>query len=285
MSDRTVTAIVVGFNHANCLGRCFDSLFGSQDLDGLEVIYLDNASSDSSVAATSWHEQIITVRNSENLGFATAVNQGLERATGKYCALVNPDTAIGPECLARLCEHLERNPGVGLVGPRLLNEEGAEQVSLAPYPSPGELARNWLGRPTRDPSQLWLVGAMVLAETALLRQLGGLDEGFFLYGEDMDLSYRVQQAGRAVRLDQDVHITHTGNPRWHPERLVRVYGAYMRFAARHLGVHKRAPLGLMLSALWLLRGGLSGVGPGGLRQGLDRIWSKDREQPPAERFY
>ena len=284
MPDRTVTAIVVGFNHANALGRCFDSLFGSQELDALEVIYVDNASTDSSVAATSWHEQIIVLENEQNLGFASAVNQGLERATGRYCALVNPDTAIGPECLARLCGHLERDPGVGLVGPRLLNEEGKEQVSLAPYPSPAGLAFNWVGRGTSDPSRLWLVGAMVMAETALLRQLGGLDEGFFLYGEDMDLSYRVQRAGRAVRLDQSVHITHTGNPRWHPERLVRVYGAYMRFAHRHLGL-QRAPLGLCLSALWLLRGSLAGVRPRGLRQGLSRIWSREREQPPAERFY
>ncbi len=284
MSDRTVTAIVVGFNHANTLGRCFDSLFGSQELDALEVIYVDNASSDSSVAATSWHEQIIKVENEQNLGFATAVNQGLERATGRYCALVNPDTAIGPECLARLVTHLERNPGVGLVGPRLLNEEGKEQVSLAPYPSPAGLALSRVGRGAKEPSRLWLVGAMVMAKTAFLRELGGLDEGFFLYGEDMDLSYRVQQAGRAVHLLKDVHITHTGNPRWHPERLVRVYGAYMRFAARHLRM-QRAPLGLALSALWLLRGGLAGVKPTGLRQGLSRIWSREREQPPAERFY
>ncbi len=285
MPDYTVTAIVVGYNHANCLGRCFDSLYGSRDLERLEVIYIDNASDDSSVATTSWHDEIKVVRNQENLGFASAVNQGLRMAQGKYCALVNPDTAIGPECLAQLCGYLERQPGVGLVGPILLNEEGQRQVSLAPYPTVTALARKWLGRrPVHRPDESWLVGAMVMAETEFLRRLGGLDEDFFLYGEDMDLSYRTQQAGRAVRVEEEIEIRHTGNPRWHPERLVRVYGAYMRFLAKHPG-GQRIPLGAMLSLLWLVRGGLSGVKPAGLREGLDRIWSRSRDRAPTERFY
>ncbi len=286
MPERSVTAIVVGFNHANCLGRCFDSLYGSTGLDRLQVIYVDNNSADSSVAATSWHEEIQVVRNPDNRGFATAVNQGLAMASGRYTALVNPDTAIGPDCLARLIDHLERQPGVGLVGPALLNEEGHRQISLAPYPSLGVFVRGWLGRqPPVAAHQQWLVGAMVMAETELFRRLNGLDEDYFLYGEDMDLSYRVQQLGRAVCVEDEVEIRHTGNPRWHPERLVRVYGAYMRFAAKHLGTGRRLPLGALLSMLWLARGGWAGVGRQGLREGLDRIWSTRREQPPRERFY
>ena len=58
------------------------------------------------------------------------------------------------------------------------------------------------------------MGALVVAETGLLRELGGLDERYFVYGEDMDLSFRLQQRGRRVRVYREVHITHTGNPRW-----------------------------------------------------------------------
>ena len=279
----TVTAVVVGFNHAHCLGRCFDSLMGSSGLDELEVIYIDNASEDSSVAATSWHDQIKVIKNSQNLGFASAVNQGVAMASGAYIALVNPDTQIGPECLRRLVDFLRENPGAGLVGPRLLNEEGKQQQSLAPYPSLRGLAGAWLGRSVRD-GEAWLVGALVVAEAELLQRIAGLDEKYFVYGEDMDLSYRVQQHGRSVHVDRDVHITHTGNPRWTPERLVRIYGAYMRFAGDHLP-RQRLPLGALVSALWVLRGTFSGVGRRKVADGLRRIWSRQRDQAPSERFY
>ena len=279
----TVTAIVVGYNHAHCLGRCFDSLMGSQGLAELQVIYVDNASEDSSVAATSWHDPIQVVRNPHNVGFAAAVNQGVALARGHYVALVNPDTAIGPECLRALVDHLRRHPEVGLVGPILLDEEGHQQVSLAPYPGVGALARRWLRR-RADPGQTWLVGALVMAETALLQQLGGLDEKYFVYGEDMDLSFRVQQAGKQVRVERSVHIRHTGNPRWSPERLVRVYGAYLRFAADHMP-RQRALLGAVLSGLWVARGRWGGARRQALADGLRRIWSTARDQAPTERFY
>jgi len=284
LGPRTVTAVVVGFNHANCLGRCFDSLFGSTGIDALQVVYVDNSSEDSSVACTSWHPEIEVVRNPENLGFAHAVNQGIYQARHAHVALVNPDTALGPDCLARLVDHLEHHPGTGLVGPTLLDEEGRPQVSLAPYPTIRGLAGRWLGREP-DPDRAWLVGAMVMGRAHLLRELRGLDELFFVYGEDMDLSHRVQERGLAVTLLPDLHITHTGNPRWNPERLVRGYGAYMRFAGKHRGPRQRIPLGLLLSWLWLLRGGLASQGPTTLVDGLRRIWSMERDRAPESRFY
>lgn len=282
-TTRSVTAIVVGYNHAHCLGRTFDSLWGSRDLQDLQVIYVDNASEDSSIAATSWHDRIQVVRNEQNLGFARAVNQGLALARGRFTALVNPDVALGPECLARLCETLEQRPEVGLVGPVLLDEEGHRQVSLSPFPTLRGLAGRWLG--LRTGARRWLIGALVMAETSLVRALGGLDEDYFVYGEDMDLSFRVLQMNKLIQVVENIHITHTGNPRWSPERLVRVYGAYMRFAGKHLGPRERLPLGGMLSLLWLVRGTWNRVPRTGLSDGLSRIWSMQRDRPPTERFY
>ena len=274
--DTTVTAIVVGYNHAHCLGRCFDALFGSRGLDALQVVYVDNGSTDSSVACTSWHPEIEVVPNEKNLGFATAVNQGLFQAAGEFVALVNPDTAVGPDVLRELVDHLRAHPEVGLVGPALFDEQGNRQVSLAPYPSLRRLAVRRLGRGGRAP---WLVGAMVVARRELLQDLGGLNEEFFVYGEDMELSYRVQQRGLSVVVDDAVHITHTGNPRWSPDRLVRTYGGYMRFCGLHRP-RTRVPPGAALSLLWLLRGRWAGAGVGELRRGLHRMWSQARDKPP-----
>lgn len=275
---KTATAIVVGYNHAHCLGRCFDSLMGQQDLDGFEVLYIDNASTDSSASMSSWHPEIRVIRNLRNIGFARAVNQGLSLARGDYVALVNPDTAIGPLTISRLIDRLRRQPEIGLAAPLLLNEDRSLQRSLAHYPTlRGQLLR-LTGRPP-DGATGWLVGAMLVAETALLRRLHGLDEGYFVYGEDMDLCHRVQRAGHTVHVERDLPITHTGNPRWGADRHVRVYGAYLRFLHRHHPL-QRGAVGLPVSLLWVARGLLGGVGPRGLLDGLRRIWSPRPDPPP-----
>lgn len=276
---KTATAIVVGYNHAHCLGRCFDSLMGQQELERLEVLYIDNASADSSASMSSWHPEIRVIRNQRNVGFARAVNQGLALAHGDYVALVNPDTAIGPLAISRLIDRLRRQPEIGLAAPLLLNEDQSLQRSLTHYPTlRGQLLR-LLGRPP-DGSTGWLVGAMLVAETALLRRLGGLDEGYFVYGEDMDLSHRVQRAGRTVHVERDLPITHTGNPRWSADRHVRVYGAYLRFLGRHHPL-QRGVVGLPVSALWVARGLLGGAGPRQVVGGLRRIWSRRPDPPPG----
>lgn len=278
--DRSVTAIVVGYNHAHCLGRCFDSLMGQQGLCGLEVIFLDNASGDSSAAMSSRHPQIQLIRNGCNVGFARAVNQGLARATGRYVALVNPDTAIGPPTLRRLVDRLRGQPRIGLVAPVLLGEDGRRQRSLAHYPTLQGQLRRLLRRPT-DGHNAWLVGALLVARRSLLLELGGLDEIYFVYGEDMDLSYRVQQLGRQLHLESGIQITHTGNPRWSTDRLVRIYGAYLRFLHRHCPA-QRLPVGLSVSALWLLRGLAAGLRPQGVREGMARIWARRPDLPPEK---
>jgi hypothetical protein len=279
--DSSVTAVVVGFNHAHCLGRCFDSLMGQRQLSSLEVLYVDNASSDSSVAMTSWHPEIQVLRNSENLGFARAVNQALSRARGRYLALVNPDTALDPLTLRRLIDAIRARPAVALAAPRLLGEDGREQPSLSHYPTLAGQLRRLLGR-RPDGATGWLVGAMLLAETELLRRMGGLDASYFVYGEDMDLSHRVQRRGLRLHLARDHHITHTGNPRWTWDRHARVYGAYLRFLGRHFPLQRWA-VGLPVSALWILRGLRTGAGPAGLSRGLRRIWSKEPDLPPEDR--
>ena len=271
---------MVGDNHAHCLGRCFDSLMGQRGLDRFDVILIDNASQDSSAAMSSWHPQIRVVRNPRNIGFARAVNQGLQLATGRYVAIVNPDTAIGPQTISALVDRVPARPEIGLAAPRLLGEDGRPQRSLAHYPTfAGQLRRLLRRRP--DGANGWLIGAMVVAEAALLREMGGLDEGYFVYGEDMDLSHRVQRRGSRLHVAADLHITHTGNPRWTTDRHVRVYGAYLRFLARHHPA-QRVPVGLSLTALWTLRALLAGVGPRRLRGGLRRMWSLEPDLPPGE---
>jgi hypothetical protein len=273
----SVTAVVIGFNHASYLDRCLGRLRAQTGLERLDVLYIDNASRDRSVEIAATHETVVVMRNERNVGYARAANQGLAAARSPYVALVNPDAALPPTALRDLVEVLGGRPEVGLVAPQLVGEDGRAQVSLAPYPSLRGLVAKHLG--LVDDGERWIVGAVVVAETELLRAIGGLEEAYFVYGEDMDLCFRLQQRGRAVHVAAEVRVTHAGNPRWSADRLVRVYGGYLRFAALHRP-EERTRLGLALSLLWLARGAGAGQGPHALLAGLRRMWSTRVDAPP-----
>jgi len=272
-----LTAIVVGHDHAHTLERCLDSLEAQSGVGELELLYVDNASRDGSLEVARRRAHLCCLANEENLGFARAVNQALDRARGRFLALVNPDAELPADALRRLVAVLEARPCVGLVAPALVGEDGAPQVSRAPYPELASLAARWLGgRPRRG----WLIGAVLVTTTRLLRELGGLDQRYFVYGEDMDLCWRLERAGRELWLEPSVIVRHLGNPRWTPDRLARVYGGYLRFAAEHLP-RQRPLLGLLLSGLWLARGAALSAPAAELARGLRRLWSTAADAAPA----
>jgi N-acetylglucosaminyl-diphospho-decaprenol L-rhamnosyltransferase len=273
----SVTAIVVGYNHADCLARCLDSLVHQRDLGALQVIYIDNASKDGSPELAARYPSVLQLRNDSNRGFAHAVNQGLARARWSLVALVNPDIVLEPLTLRQLVEVLRARPEVGLVGATLVNAIGAVHPPFAPYPTLRALLGARIGW-TPSAEKGWTTGALLVMETALLRELGGLEERYFVYGEDMDLCYRVQRAGRTIRVDPKVRVFHRGNPSWTADRLIRTYGAYLRFAGLHLG-QERLSLGALLTIRWLTRGLAAGEPLRSLISGLDRIWSMRPDLP------
>ncbi len=283
-----MTAIVVGYNHGPYLRRCLDALTSQRGLTALEIIYLDNASQDSSLDIAAQYPQIQVIKNDQNLGFAAAVNLGLIRAAGRFTALVNPDTYLPPDALSQLALDLVERQGssadpVGLVGPTLLSEDGREQQSLCHFPTLTGLFQKRMGF---TPKRAWLIGALVVARTRLLRAIGGLDERYFVYGEDMELSHQVINRGHQVMLDRRVRVHHAGNLRWDADRLVRVYGGYLRFVCRH-HPRQRMLLGVLLSLRWLLTlikieattPSLGLTRGQTLRRGLERMWSQRTDLP------
>ena len=151
---------------------------------------VDNASLDESLEAVeASFPAVERIRNAENLGFSKANNQVIAKARGRYLLLLNNDTEVLPGALEHLVAFAEAHPRAGAVGCTLLDSSGAEHQLPASILSPHYWSR------TRPRKVSWLVGACILLRREALEAIGGLDEDFFFYYEDVDLGMRLKKAG------------------------------------------------------------------------------------------
>jgi hypothetical protein len=200
-----------------------------------EVIVVDNASSDGSAEAVgAAHPCVRVVVNQTNRGFAAAVNQGIRATSSPYVALLNSDAAPDPGALRRLADYLDAHPRVGAVAPRLVFPDGGFQPncgerfeSLATDLLGGDLLWRTLGgrllalpEPHDDaPRQVaWATGACLMLRRRALDEIGLLDEGFFMYEEDLDLCLRLGRAGWEIVYLPGVRTSHVGEASPTPEQ-------------------------------------------------------------------
>ncbi len=209
MSEPVVSVIVVNYNAGPMLAACLGSVRRSPSVR--QCIVVDNDSSDDSLAELDGGVEV--VRNSENLGFARAVNIGLARARDPLVLLLNPDCIVFPGAVERLVNALDGCHRAALVGGLVVNPDGSEQRGCRRNePTPARIARRMLsgGRggngidrtdeplPDGPVSVDAVSGAFMLIDRSLLAALGGMDPGYFLHFEDLDLCRRVRDAGREV---------------------------------------------------------------------------------------
>lgn len=211
-----LSVVIVNYNVKYYLEQCIDSL--SKAIEGIdtEVFVVDNCSTDGSVdylqAKFPW---VIFHENRENVGFSRANNQAIERATGEYILLLNPDTVVGEETLENACRFMDENPLTGALGVKMLDGFGDFlPESKRGFPSPWNSFVKMTGLARLFPqSKIFggyylsylsenednkvdvLAGAFMLLRRTAIEKTGGLDNSFFMYGEDIDLSYRIRQAG------------------------------------------------------------------------------------------
>jgi len=197
----------------------------------LRLLVRDNASADGTAAAIERAVPEAEVdHGTENLGFAGGVNTILERARGPWFLALNSDAWPRPGAIARLVDSAVRQPRAAAVAPRLERPDGTLEHSTHPFPSLTVAATmavggdRWLPRPVRDrlflegtwdhdrPRQVdWAVGAALLMRRAAIDQVGGFDEGFFMYAEDLDWCWRAARLGWTVEFDPSAVVVHVGN--------------------------------------------------------------------------
>ncbi len=227
-----LSVIIVSWNVREHLQRCLTTLPEAiTDAYRWEVIVVDNASTDGSAdCVRRQFENARVIANPVNRLYTLAANQGLDVASGRHCLILNPDTLPQPESLARLIEYAESNDQAGLVGPRIVDADGHDDMLTGRYfPTLRSVFADWLGLTRRFPDSHWisanlrpsynrrqtspvplLSGACLLLPERLPTPLRRFDPHFIMYGEDVDLCRRIQVSGLQAVFVGDAVICHVG---------------------------------------------------------------------------
>jgi GT2 family glycosyltransferase len=220
MSRPALSVIIVTHNDRGHLEECLDSLIRADGAEGTEICVVDNDSTDGSPELVAeGYRNVHLIRMGENAGFAKANNAGFRECSGENILFLNPDTILPKNGLTGLLAALE-NPAVGAAGPLMYDRERRFQVSFGGRRTFwGEMVqkgllnacqRRAIGRLRRPRDVTWISGACLLARRRVLEAVGGFDEDFFLYFEDIDLCYRIKGADWKLIVHPGVKIFHAG---------------------------------------------------------------------------
>ncbi|MER3475134.1 MAG: glycosyltransferase family 2 protein [Armatimonadota bacterium] len=224
-----VSVIIVNWNTRDELRECLRSLHPSLHPDvQAEIIVVDNASWDDSVAMVKREfPEVKLIENRLNEGFGKAHNRAAQVAQGRYLLLLNSDARAHPGALKQLVDYADAHPDVGIIAPKVLNPDGSLQYSCRRFPvyEAGLFRNTLLGRLfpqnrfVRDYLMTdfdhahtmevdWVSGCAMMIRRETWHQLGGFDEQFFMYCEDVDLCWRAHEAGWKVVYHPDAVVTH-----------------------------------------------------------------------------
>lgn len=250
-----VSVIVVNWNTRDLLAECLDSVLKTTGNLGVELIVVDNASHDGSREMVC--ERFPAVRliaNATNEGFARANNQGIALGQGRYLLLLNSDAVVTPGAVEALLGLARAEPRAGIVGAQLLYPGGAFQASHTPFPNVWQefLILTGLGRlcwgpwyPSRGPEEEkgpqvvdYVEGACMLVRREAVEEVGGLDEGYFMYAEEVDWCYSMKKRDWQVWYQPGARIIHHGggsSRHRRPQREADLYCSRVRFFRKHYG--------------------------------------------------
>ncbi|MFA5339469.1 MAG: glycosyltransferase family 2 protein [Candidatus Omnitrophota bacterium] len=292
---------IISYNVKDYLDKCLTSIFKEKKDLILEIIVVDNNSSDGSIAMVrEKFPDVKPIGNKENLGFAKANNIAIKQSCGRYILILNPDTIVLPGSMQLLVDFLDKNSRVGAVGPKILNEDSSIQLECARnFPTPlidffilsslykrfpkskifGKyLMSYWDHNDGREVPLL--SGACMLLRRSALEEVGLFDENFFMYTEDTDLCYRVKKAGWKVWYLPEAEIIHFGGRSseqipYKKEMVMHARETMEAFYLKHYGMwavvmHR---LTVIITMIWLITAASAGylLGPSSRKQKFKNI--------------
>jgi N-acetylglucosaminyl-diphospho-decaprenol L-rhamnosyltransferase len=255
-----LSVIIVNWNVQELLAGCLTSVYES--LHGApiehEVWVVDNASSDGSVDMVRQRfPQVRLIANQENCGFAAANNQALVQAAGRFAVLLNPDTVVHNQALVGLQRFLLQTPGAGMAGPRLIYADGRFQHSAFRFPSLAQALFDFFPMHNRlldsrlngrYPRRLYAsgqpfaidhpLGACMMVRREAVEQVGLLDEGFFMYCEEVDWAKRFRRAGWSIYclpVAEVVHLEGQSTRQFREGMFVALWRSRFRLFGKHYG--------------------------------------------------
>lgn len=269
----STAVLIVNYKSYDELGRCLRSLAPFRG-PGDEVIVVDYESNPAALAAAVGGQTgVDAIARPDNLGFASGVNIAAKRARATYLMLLNPDTTLEGPVIRALEDWMKANPDVGAAGPRVLNEDGSTQATARRFPDvttalggrstwlTKQFPSNWLSRRNLDAKDAqspidvdWVSGVCLMTPRDLFTQLGGLDEGFFMYWEDADYCYRVRDAGLRRCYVPSAAVRHPGgrSAAYNSARANRAFHqSAFRLYRKHASGFGRLAAPLVGAGLWL----------------------------------
>ena len=286
MTDLSI--VIVNWNVVGLLRRCLSSIVGElRPEPGLDLVLpgtlwsyeiwaVDNASTDgSSEMVREEFPYVHLIANSENLGFTVANNQAIVKSKGKFILLLNCDTEVVDDALATMVAYMEEHSDVGVLGPQLRYPDGEIQSSRRRFPTMATaylestilqqwfpdnsiLQRYFMADVPDDHVQEvdWVVGACLMTRRQVVDQIGLLDEGFFMYSEELDWCYRAKQAGWKVVYLPSAEVLHyegRSSTQVVPARHIHFQSSKVRFFRKHHGPVAGELLRLFLLASYVFQ--------------------------------
>lgn len=243
-----LSVIIVNYNVRYFLELCLKSVQAAIETIDAEIIVVDNLSSDDSCAMMrKLFPEVQLIANTENAGFAKANNQGVAVAKGAYVCILNPDTVVAEDTFTKVLAFAEAHPDAGAIGTRLIDGTGkflpeckrnlpTPKVAFQKIFGNGDLYYARDVKQTENGKVAVLVGAFMCMRTDIYKEVKGFDEQYFMYGEDIDLSYTITKAGYQNYYVGEAPVIHYKGESTARDAVYRkrFYGAMRIFYDKHL---------------------------------------------------
>ena len=224
-----ITIIIVTYNSEKFIRKCIESIYLKTKSTDFEIIVVDNNSKDKTVEIIyKEFKNVRLIRNKKNIGFAAANNIAMERSSGDFIMLLNPDTILDNNAIGILMDSMIKNENIGCVGAKLLYFDGSLQFSCRRFPN---FINVFFGRRSifrylfpKNPISRefmlenmnynyshdvdWVMGAAMMIRREMINTVGNFDEQYFLFVEDTDLCYRIKQSGKRIVYVPEAVIKH-----------------------------------------------------------------------------
>ena len=258
-----LSCIIVNYYSSASLKNCLESVYQTLRKISFEVIIVDNSQNDPGMASLKEaYPQVRVIQNATNVGFAKANNQATLSAQGKTLLFLNPDTILADQSIEDMVAHLESNPDIGALGPKVLNTDGSLQYSCRRFPTlmtgffnRYSLLSRWFPDNPYTVQYLmkdynhdenrevdWLSGCCLMVPRAVFEKAGGFDEHYFLFNEDIDLCRAIGQNGFKVMYFPLAKITHhvsTSNSKVPARIIIKRHRGMKHYYGKH---HDKNPL-------------------------------------------
>jgi N-acetylglucosaminyl-diphospho-decaprenol L-rhamnosyltransferase len=292
-----LSIIIVNWNTRQLLRDCLQSVYASEGDFAFETVVVDNCSQDAScLMVAEEFPQVHLIKSEINGGYAYGNNLGLRQFHARYYLLLNPDTVLPPDALANMLGFMDSNPQAGIAGPKLVLADGSLDLACKRgFPTPANSFYKLFGLSRLfpnskrfgqynmtylDPDQVAevdsVVGAFMMVRGQVVEQIGGLDEAYFMYAEDLDWALRAKQAGWKVYYYPQVTVLHY--KRRASEQNSKK-ARYEFWRAMYIFYRKHYAESTRLGLHWAVLGGLTLLGGRGM---LREIVRSERQRGAAE---